>query len=84
MQYMLGRDWIRIIHVTPSIFDEDNVEGLCGNPNGKPDDFILQGSAFPTTYTFFFQASWRYMWTFHNVIPCNLIILNDIPRKRGN
>lgn len=58
VQYRIGRDWLYHIYVTPSIFDEDNVEGLCGNPNGRTDDFILQGSSFPTSIMWFFQASW--------------------------
>lgn len=57
--YKVGRDWLYHIYVTPSIFDEDNVEGLCGNPNGKADDFIPQGSSFPTSNMVRFQKSWR-------------------------
>lgn len=59
VQYKVGRDWLYHIYVTPSIFDEDNVEGLCGNPNGKADDFIPQGSSFPTSDMVRFQKSWR-------------------------
>lgn len=34
-------DWINYIHVIPSIFDEDNVDGMCGNPNNiASDDFV--------------------------------------------
>lgn len=60
VEYRIGRDWLYHIYVTPSIFDEDNVEGLCGNPNGRADDFIPQGSSFPTSNMSEFQASWRY------------------------
>lgn len=61
VEYEIARDWLRHIYVRPSIFDEDTVEGLCGNPNGKPDDFIPQGWSFSTTSMWFFQASWRYI-----------------------
>lgn len=57
--YKVGLHWLYHIYVTPSIFDEDNVEGLCGNPNGKADDFIPQGSSFPTSNMVRFQKSWR-------------------------
>lgn len=35
---MLKRNWIYDTTLTPSIFDEDNVEGLCGNPNNDTSD----------------------------------------------
>lgn len=60
VEYQIGQDWLYNIHITPSIFDEDNVEGLCGNPNGDTtDDFIPQGSSFPTDNFPIFQDSWR-------------------------
>lgn len=61
VQYRVGQDWLYNIHITPSIFDEDNVEGLCGNSNGDTtDDFIPQGSSFSTDNFLIFQDSWRY------------------------
>lgn len=61
VKYRIGQDWLYNIHITPSIFDEDNVEGLCGNPNGDTtDDFIPQGSSFSTDNFHIFQGSWRY------------------------
>lgn len=57
-----GTSFIEIfmIHVTPSIFDEDNVEGLCGNPNNNTtDDFTLQGTSSFTETENEFQQSWR-------------------------
>lgn len=59
VRYQVGREWLYHIYLTPSIFDEDNVEGLCGNPNGKADDFIPKGSSFPTSNMGRFQKSWR-------------------------
>lgn len=51
---------IFMIQVTPSIFDEDNVEGLCGNPNDNSnDDFTLQGTSSLTENKNEFQQSWR-------------------------
>lgn len=61
VEYQIAHDWLQHIYVKPSIFDEDTVEGLCGNPNEKPDDFIPQGWSFSTTSMWFFQASWRYI-----------------------
>lgn len=42
MKFYLGSDnWFSNIYVYPSIFDEDNVDGMCGNPNNIAyDDFI--------------------------------------------
>lgn len=52
--------WVYMIQVTPSIFDEDNVEGLCGNPNDNmADDFTIQGSSSIVENAKEFQASWR-------------------------
>lgn len=52
--------WVYMIQVTPSIFDEDNVEGLCGNPNNNmADDFTIQGSSSIVENAREFQASWR-------------------------
>lgn len=52
--------WMYMIQVTPSIFDEDNVEGLCGNPNDNmDDDFTIQGSSSIVKNESEFQASWR-------------------------
>lgn len=60
VEYRKGRDWLYNIHITPSIFDEDNVEGLCGNPNNDTtDDFIPRGSSFSTDNLTNFQKSWR-------------------------
>lgn len=60
VKYRIGQDWIYNIHITPSMFDEGNVEGLCGNPNSDTsDDFIPQGSRVSTSNTRNFQASWR-------------------------
>lgn len=61
MEYEVGGDWLYHIYVRPSIFDEDTVEGLCGNPNGKADDFILQGTSDLTTNLSSFQRSWQYI-----------------------
>lgn len=61
VEYEVGGDWLYHIYVRPSIFDEDTVEGLCGNPNGKADDFILQGSSDLTTNSSSFQRSWEYI-----------------------
>lgn len=61
VDYQVGENWLYNIHITPSIFDEDNVEGLCGNPNGNlSDDIIPQGSSFSTDNFTTFQVSWRY------------------------
>lgn len=62
VEYEVGDDWLYHIYVRPSIFDEDTVEGLCGNPNGKADDFILQGTSNLTTNFSSFQESWRYIY----------------------
>lgn len=73
VEYQIGQDWLYNIHITPSIFDEDNVEGLCGNPNGDTtDDFIPQGSSFPTDNFPIFQDSWRYFkcLEYYCHIPC--------------
>lgn len=60
VKYRTGDDLIYNIHITPSIFDEGNVEGLCGNPNNDmSDDFIPQGSRVSTSNTRDFQESWR-------------------------
>lgn len=60
--YQVGENWLYNIHITPSIFDEDNVEGLCGNPNNDTsDDIIPQGSSFSTNNSATFQDSWRYI-----------------------
>lgn len=60
VDYRVGENWLYNIHITPSIFDEDNVEGLCGNPNNDTyDDIIPQGSSFSTDNFTTFQASWR-------------------------
>lgn len=60
VKYRIGRNWLYEIHVTPSIFDEGNVEGLCGNPNNdSSDDFNLQESGKSTLNSSVFQASWR-------------------------
>lgn len=41
MFYLGGSNWFSNIYVYPSIFDEDNVDGMCGNPNNdNSDDFI--------------------------------------------
>lgn len=61
VKYKIGQSWLYEIHITPSIFDEGNVEGLCGNPNSDTsDDFILQGTRVSTLNSRDFQASWRY------------------------
>ncbi|XP_061195273.1 von Willebrand factor D and EGF domain-containing protein-like [Saccostrea echinata] len=60
VEYSVGHKWLYNIHITPSIFDEDNVDGLCGNPNNDDtDDFTLQGSLSATTNKTAFQLSWR-------------------------
>lgn len=41
VEYEVGDDWLYYIYVRFFIFDEDMVEGLCGNFNGKVDDFIF-------------------------------------------
>lgn len=57
--YTVEDDLISEIRVTPSIFDEDNIEGLCGNPNDNTtDDFTIQGSNTITYNITEFQASW--------------------------
>lgn len=38
VKYMLKKNWIYDTTLTPSIFDEDNVDGLCGNPNHDTSD----------------------------------------------
>lgn len=41
MAFLVTNNWVNLIRVFPSIFDEDNVDGMCGNPNNnKSDDFI--------------------------------------------
>lgn len=60
MFYTVKDDLLSEIRVTPSIFDEDNIEGLCGNPNDNTtDDFTIQGSNTITNDIIKFQASWR-------------------------
>ncbi|XP_062607020.1 von Willebrand factor D and EGF domain-containing protein-like [Saccostrea cucullata] len=60
VNYRVGHRWLYNIHITPSIFDEDNVDGLCGNPNNDDtDDFIPQGSTSATPDKNVFQSSWR-------------------------
>lgn len=72
VEYGIRGNWLYHIYVRPSIFDEDTVEGLCGNPNGKADDFIHQG--FLTTNLSSFQASWRYIYrVLHNFKFCSTI-----------
>ncbi|XP_065929944.1 von Willebrand factor D and EGF domain-containing protein isoform X2 [Magallana gigas] len=41
-------DWMNNLDVYPSVFDEDNVDGMCGNPNyNLDDDFIdINGTVF--------------------------------------
>lgn len=42
VKYMLKRNWIYDIILIFLIFDEDNVEGLCGNFNNNMfDDFVF-------------------------------------------
>lgn len=61
VKYRIGEDWIYEIQIFPSIFDEDNVEGLCGNPNGNiEDDFIPKGQSSSIDDQTEFQKSWRY------------------------
>lgn len=74
MEYRKGRDWLYNIHITPSIFDEDNVEGLCGNPNNDTtDDFIPRGSSFSTDNFTNFQKSWRYfVYALTSIVPCSV------------
>lgn len=58
---MLHRNWIYDTTLTPSIFDEDNVEGLCGNPNNNTsDDFVPRGNPRSKVDTANFQKRWRY------------------------
>lgn len=69
---------IFMIQVTPSIFDEDNVEGLCGNPNDNlNDDFTLQGTSSLTENENEFQQSWRfyiYLYTINIFSKCRLFL----------
>lgn len=61
MKYWVGYAYFYHIYVTPSIFDEDNVEGLCGNPNNnKSDDFLPGGSPLSRDDSDDFQKIWRY------------------------
>lgn len=60
VKYMLKRNWIYDTTLTPSIFDEDNVEGLCGNPNNNTsDDFVPRGNPTSEIDTANFQNHWR-------------------------
>lgn len=60
VKYMLKRNWIYDTTLTPSIFDEDNVEGLCGNPNNNTsDDFVPRGNPTSKIDTANFQNHWR-------------------------
>lgn len=69
VKFYLWRDnWFSNIYVYPSIFDEDNVDGMCGNPNNiASDDFIdnlkldySQSTAENIHLCRAYQAVWRY------------------------
>lgn len=41
VKYKLNGNWIQYLHIIPSAFDIDNIEGICGNANGNDtDDFV--------------------------------------------
>lgn len=64
LSYEFDLYWLYDIKLSPSIFDEDNVEGLCGNPNNdSTDDFTLQESSSTTVNETVFQASWRFFFS---------------------
>lgn len=48
VKYVVYKNWIQHLHIIPSVFDIDNVEGICGNPNGNDsDDFVAPDGRTP-------------------------------------
>ncbi|XP_061187077.1 von Willebrand factor D and EGF domain-containing protein-like [Saccostrea echinata] len=77
VEYKVGKDWLYNIHITPSIFDKDNVDGLCGNLNGKDfDDFMLPGSSTTTSDKNIFQRSWSVNNTDESLFGHNIVLKN--------
>lgn len=71
VMFSLARDnWFSNIYVYPSIFDEDNVDGMCGNPNNiASDDFIDNLKLYYSNQPDYHickanQAIWRYSNTY--------------------
>lgn len=38
VKYEVEEDWIKYLHIIPSVFDIGNLEGICGNANGDDSD----------------------------------------------
>eukprot|EP00105_Crassostrea_gigas_P041617 XP_019925765.1 PREDICTED: uncharacterized protein LOC105335333 [Crassostrea gigas] len=50
VKYKLHGNWIRYLHIIPSAFDIDNMEGICGNANDNDaDDFVAPDGRTPTS-----------------------------------
>ncbi|XP_034326433.2 von Willebrand factor D and EGF domain-containing protein isoform X1 [Magallana gigas] len=50
VKYKLHGNWIRYLHIIPSAFDIDNMEGICGNANSNDaDDFVAPDGRTPTS-----------------------------------